>query len=305
MATFNGAPFLEAQLASFVAQTHEDWQLWVSDDGSSDGTMTILDRFSKDHPDRVADIKIGPGMGSTANFLSLLHDPRVAGTWVAFADQDDVWMPHKLTRALGQLKTCGSDCGVYASRSIHTKADLTPLQTSPQFNRPLRIGNAVVQNVLAGNTIVMSPAFASRMQGTVEVAQRHGVPFHDWWVYLVATATNTFIFLDDEPGLYYRQHGQNVMGAGAMRRFDRFRKLTSHQFSDWAAQNIAALLDTEGLLSVEAKSILEALVEWGSQPKKRRPSLGEMGIYRQSRRGDFILSGLARTGLLTFSGMNN
>ena len=117
MATWNGAAHLEEQLRSFEAQTHRDWSLWVSDDGSTDATGRILADHAAAHPGRVHLFE-GPRRGSAANFLSLLAQPDLPPGVVALADQDDVWLPHRLERGLEWLaRATGGPPSMRAGRS--------------------------------------------------------------------------------------------------------------------------------------------------------------------------------------------
>ena len=133
LATFNGAAHIGAQLESFCAQTHKDWSLLASDDGSTDDTCEIIRQFARQHPERRITLLRGPGKGSAINFLSLL---RAAGSspYVAFSDQDDVWYPDKLARALTALKQC-SGAGLYGGRTTIADENLRPLRTSLMFRR--------------------------------------------------------------------------------------------------------------------------------------------------------------------------
>ena len=72
MCTRNGARFLPAQMDSFLAQTHDNWSLWVSDDGSNDKTLDILREFQAAHPSRIVRLFRGPRQGIGANYLSLI-----------------------------------------------------------------------------------------------------------------------------------------------------------------------------------------------------------------------------------------
>ena len=105
MAVRNGAQTLPAQLDSLAAQSHANWRLIASDDGSTDGSRAILQRFAQGRVTlgQVAVVE-GPGQGFVANFLSLLARPGVSGP-VALSDQDDIWFPDKLQRALARLAT--------------------------------------------------------------------------------------------------------------------------------------------------------------------------------------------------------
>lgn len=283
LCTFNGAAHLPEQLQSFVDQTHTEWRLWPSDDGSTDATPALLSEFATAHPDRVAAVVRGPGQGAAAHFLTQLARPEMAGQWVAFADQDDIWLPHKLTRALALLAQ-GPPGALYASRSLHIDAAGTLMGPSPRHPRALGFRNALVQNVLAGNTLVLTPQATDRLRATLAAARAADVPFHDWWVYLVATGAGMPIVHDDEPGLLYRQHGGNLLGAGGRRRLARIALLWNGTYTGWMDRNLAAL--SQVALTPEATALRDALRRWraGGQDSPQR-----LGLYRQSRSGDMAL----------------
>ena len=97
MCTKNGAPFLADQLKSIAQQTHADWALFASDDGSDDETREILERFASNQRQNTV-VRGGPGKGTCANFLSLAADQTIYADYFAFIDQDDIWHPEKLER---------------------------------------------------------------------------------------------------------------------------------------------------------------------------------------------------------------
>ncbi|WP_281981256.1 glycosyltransferase [Thalassorhabdomicrobium marinisediminis] len=298
MGTHNGAPHLGAQLQSFVDQTHDAWTLWVSDDGSADTTRDQIDRFGAAHPGRLGALQDGPGQGIAGNFLSLLMREELAGCWVAFSDQDDVWLPHKLARAVERLSALPDQRGIYASRTIHTDESLTPLGESKIHQRPFGFGNALVQNVLAGNTIVMPPETTDLVRRSASAALSAGVPFHDWWVYLVCAGADVPVVYDREPSMYYRQHRTNALGAASARRLDRFAKLRSRVYARWFSNNLAALDQTRALLTPAAEGLLDRVTEWRNRPRLWRRSPRQLGLYRQTAGGDEVLRLMARAGWL-------
>ena len=102
LSTYNGERFLAEQLASLDAQTYRDWSLYWRDDGSSDATNRVMQDF-------VASLGTGRGIvvpdptrvGASQSFLRLLRAACADGSHiVAFADQDDVWLPDKLARGV-------------------------------------------------------------------------------------------------------------------------------------------------------------------------------------------------------------
>jgi glycosyltransferase involved in cell wall biosynthesis len=98
MATYNGERFLEEQLFSIARQIRLPDEMVVSDDGSNDGTIDILERFATSAPFPVRVYRNIKPLGYGDNFLkaaSLCH-----GDLIAFSDQDDVWLENKLANSL-------------------------------------------------------------------------------------------------------------------------------------------------------------------------------------------------------------
>lgn len=310
MGTYNGARWLPAQLASLVAQGHADWSLVLRDDGSHDDTAAVIADFARGHPARDISLIRGPGgQGSAANFLQLLADAALPpGAAVAFADQDDVWLPGKIARALAELARAQQDRGaprpaVYASRTILTDADLRPQQISTLHRRPPTFGNALVQNVLAGNTIVLDPAAVTLLRATVPAALEHRVPFHDWWIYQVMTGAGGIVINDAEPGLYYRQHGANVLGAhrGMTGGLARLGMIRDSRYAGWLARNLAALAQVADHLTPAHRQMVAdfaALRDARGGALVRVMGLSRLGIHRQTAQGDLMLRFLALTGRL-------
>src|SRR5262245_39076243 len=102
LGTWNGAPYLERQLQSFVQQTYVNWRLYVSDDGSSDETLAIIDRF-KATVQQPVEVFEGPRSGFAANYLSLARNLAIQGDYFAFSDQDDIWYADRLERAVAWM----------------------------------------------------------------------------------------------------------------------------------------------------------------------------------------------------------
>lgn len=303
MATRNGGAFIDEQLASFAAQDHRHWSLLVSDDGSQDDTCERVARFAKAHPQFDIDMIDGPQDGAAANFLSALSYCVTQGRpgHIAFADQDDVWLPHKLSRALSQLeKHLDERPAVYGSRILLANASLKRSRPSPRPARPADFGNALVQNILCGSTIVLNPEAVSLAHRGVSAALNASVPFHDWWIYLMLSGAGADIILDDRPGLIYRQHGQNLLGAhsGLKSHLSRLGMIHSHRYRDWISANLTALADLSDLLRPEARDLRDRFAAWRRASVGERPRLHSLGIYRQTSMDNCILAGLGRFGFL-------
>ena len=110
LATLNGEDYLKAQLESIAAQTYENWQLVVGDDGSTDNTISILEEFSTQHPEQVTIIQNDPPKGSAKdNFISLIQNSY--GPYFMFCDQDDVWNQIDLSD-IAEMEALKPDMGI-------------------------------------------------------------------------------------------------------------------------------------------------------------------------------------------------
>ena len=119
LATLNGEDYLKAQLESIAAQTYENWQLVVGDDGSTDDTISIIEEFSEKHPDQVTIIKNDPPQGSAKdNFISLLRNSY--GPYFMFCDQDDVWKPDKIYLTLQKMESLEARYGDKIPILVHS-----------------------------------------------------------------------------------------------------------------------------------------------------------------------------------------
>lgn len=291
MATFNGAKAVRAQLDSFVAQSHRDWSLLVSDDGSTDGTQEIIRAFAAAHPDHRITLIRGPQKGSAQNFLSLL---RAAGRvpFVAFADQDDVWLTHKLERALDKLDGVRGPA-VYGSRTVIADDNLNPLRLSPLFRREKCFRNALVQNVAGGNTMVLNRAALDKLQPLSRRAT--AIIAHDWWCYQVVTGLGGAMIYDPCPGLLYRQHGNNQIGANDTPKamIQRLKRLASGGFRDALSNQLSDLENAADHFMPHACETFENFLRHRKSSGIRRwQAYRSSGIYRQTRRGSLAL-GLA------------
>lgn len=280
MGSCNGAAWLQMQLDSFLAQTHTDWSLWVSDDHSDDETRAILIKFGKDNPGRLAHVLTGPGRGSAANFMSLLCHPDLPAGTVALSDQDDVWNSEKLAQGILHLPDNGVPAG-YAARYVIADADLSPRKVSRQWLRGPSFGNALVQNIMSGHTTMLNaPALA-----LVRAAGPQDIPHHDWWLYQLLSGAGAELYLDDAVVLKYRQHGSNVFGtrSGVRAILARLKMLNNHKYTGWVQANRTALSSVSELLTPQARQVLMAFNEVPMLPAYRRlPVLVSAGIKRQT-----------------------
>jgi len=305
MATYEGGDYLGEQLDSLAQQSYARWTLTVSDDGSQDDTLQIVDSFALKVTQAVRVIQ-GPRLGSTPNFVHLVNhvlwgDPEPSFSEFAaldtdlfgFVDQDDVWVPLKLSRAVAwHLHERDKDPRgltaplLYASAKQEVDAFLKPCRVPSErlarVGPRLGFGGALTQNVVSGNTMVMNAELIKIYQ---HIQANHAV-WHDWTAYLVATGCGGLVHVDPEVSVLYRQHPRNVIGSqsgwGAQLR--RLQQIPKGRYRGWLDANLAATEDINSYLTPASLSLrdhFKAIRSCGN-PFRRIMLCRQSGLWRQS-----------------------
>lgn len=286
LCTYNAGPFLVDQLDSLAAQSLDTWQLWVSDDGSNDDTLAVLQQYQAQWGTDKLVVVSGPARGPAANFMSLVHDARIEADYFAYCDQDDIWVVDKLERAIRALQAVDTESDasmplLYGSRTCYVDEDNTVLGLSPLFARQPAFANALVQNIAGGNTMVYNrPACALLRQ----VPASQPVVMHDWWTYLAVTACGGRMVYDPEPSVRYRQHPHNHIGqnTGLKARMQRLRGLLDGQFRTWGHINNAALEHLRPYMTADTLRQFDHFIQArNGNIVNRISSLYRSGVYRQ------------------------
>jgi glycosyltransferase involved in cell wall biosynthesis len=283
LATRNGADFLQQQLESYRAQTYDNWELLVSDDGSTDETVAIINAFAQTAVQRVI-LRQGPQLGFWQNFASLVRSNEAEGDFIAYSDQDDIWFPEKLATAVAWLKThpVGRPA-LYFARTELIETDGAPAGFSPLFKRAPTFQNALVQSIGGGNTMVFNHAGRQVLRAT---PVNSALVSHDWWTYQLITGVGGVAHYDPWPCLKYRQHGKNLVGSnvGWRARIVRLMAFAKGRLITWNDINLKVLDSVKNQLAPESIVTLEryAKARHASSPTGLW-LMWTSGVYRQSR----------------------
>lgn len=212
MATYNGESHIREQLNSIQSQSYENWRLIIRDDGSKDDTLNILRRAAgEDKRIIVVEDSIG-NLGFNRNFHRLITLSK--SPFVMFCDQDDVWLEEKIDRSLSAaiLENSRNDhlpLMVHCD-SVVADGNLVPIRNSFVRNRATHPGLRAVllANPAQGATILINDRLRNLM--TLHAPE---IPY-DYQASLFAEAAGRRVFIS-ESLMLYRQHGSNVIGAGA------------------------------------------------------------------------------------------
>lgn len=222
MSTYNGGDYIRTQLDSMIAQDAGGKTLLIRDDGSTDHTVEMIKEYQAQHP-WISYYK-GENIGVQRSFLELMSQADETADYIAFADQDDEWLPDKLSRAvqcLEEMKIEGNLSQeaplLYCSDKQIVGKNLEPLNvTVSRVVRKISFGNALVQNICTGCTAVANRALIDLIKRYPPKNPEH-IVMHDWWLYLTASCFGE-VYYDQEAHIRYRQHGGNTSGAMINRR---------------------------------------------------------------------------------------
>ena len=290
MGSYNGGLYITEQLDSIESQTVKNWRLVVSDDGSSDATLDLIQSFMKRCGSEKVEIRQGPRLGFCQNFLRMACDPAIRADFYAFCDQDDVWMPHKLEVAVDYLAALPNQDlpHVYCGRTAYVRDDLKPYAYSPLFVFPRSFRNALIQSIAGGNTMVFNQAAKDLLEQVGPVPS----PSHDWWLYQLVTGAGGDVYYDPEPTILYRQHDHALVGGNTsiLAKIERIAMVFKGQFKRWSDQNIECLSIAYPYLNESSRDVLELFAKMRQAGLKDRLRLFEVcGLYRQTWQGTWSL----------------
>lgn len=281
LSAYNGETNLAAQIDSVLRQDCDaQVTLFIRDDGSTDHTAAILRAYAAQHGN--IEVLFGENSGLCVSFFALLRTALTRGfDYYAFCDQDDVWLPDKLSAALRALADVPQPM-LYGGCSYLVDASLRKTGGTTQLRRrALGFFNTAIQNICPGHSQVLNRALAEvivRRTGALD-----GVYSWDLWVANAAAVTGQ-IFFDPEPHTLYRQHGNNQLHYGtgklawAKSRLARLRKQEGRRFSTQLAAFAAAFASD---LTAEQKQEVARYFAAQSSFFSRVRYACSTGFYRQ------------------------
>lgn len=221
MSTWNGADYIEDQLQSILNQSFDGRiDILIRDDGSQDATLKLLGKYLSDHVTLIRGVNIG----AKASFFELI---KIAGSsradYYALADQDDIWLPDKISRAVYHLPE--GRPALYCSALQLVDKRLHPMAMY-QHPGDRTFISSLLSNYVTGCTCVFNKSLLDVVRFPVNASR---VVMHDWWMACVASACGV-VHYDMHSSILYRQHGANQVGikTGISNILFRFGLLFAH-----------------------------------------------------------------------------
>jgi rhamnosyltransferase len=215
LAAYNGEQYIQEQLDSILNQHGIELSVIISVDNSNDATLSIVNEYAFDHPSTVTILPYGKQYGSAGqNFVRLLSDVDFHHyDYVSFADQDDIWPPKKLERAVSEIKKHEVD-GYSSNVTAFWESGKTKLveKSFPQVRF-----DYLFESPGPGCTFVLTRCLAKKTQEHLlsKCNELDNLWLHDWYCYSFARFNNFKWHIDSKPMMDYRQHSSNEVGANS------------------------------------------------------------------------------------------
>jgi len=214
LAAYNGEQYIEEQLDSILKQRGVDLSVIISVDKSNDTTLSIVNGYVKRYPN-IQLLPYGDSYGSAGkNFTRLLCEVDFSSyQYVSFADQDDIWLPEKLKRAVCELEKNNADAyssNVTAFWTSGKKKLVKKSYSQVEFDH-------LFESPGPGCSFLLSGELSKQIQSHLQAKSKENkfIWMHDWYCYSFARHNGFNWYIDSAPSMLYRQHESNVVGANS------------------------------------------------------------------------------------------
>lgn len=228
LATYNGEKYLKEQIDSILGQTHSDFRLLISDDGSTDDTRKILEEY-KNKDSRIQVFFQESNLGVVKNFEFLLK--KVESKYYMFSDQDDIWKAEKIEKSLNKIENDNCDLVYSDLEVVDEKLNVTYesyWKLKGIYNKIKKYNNfesLYLNNFVTGCTIISKKELIDTY---LPLPNTSKYVLHDYWISLILSQNGKIDYIE-EPLIKYRQHKNNKVGSkkksNELRTIDEIRKL--------------------------------------------------------------------------------
>lgn len=281
LSTYNGENYIEEQLESLLAQDYQEISILIRDDGSSDQTIEIIKKYSMQYDN--IEYYSGENIGVINSFLDLIKHRSKDTKYFAFCDQDDIWLPNKISKAVAIMENNQGKMQLYCGNPILVDYNRERLKKQLNGKKKPSFGNALIENICIGCTAIVTSDLLEYMKD-IDTSQ---IVMHDWWLYLVASCFG-IVHFDEQAGIEYRQHNSNVIGSSGNFLKKMLRRVQKFQMDNIIKQNLYFGEKYNKNMSIEQKELIKEIVTYKKNLKTRLKIIMNRNIKRQNRIDDFI-----------------
>lgn len=212
LSSYNGEKYIAEQIDSILSQTVNDIDILIRDDGSKDGTIEILENYSLKYKN--IKLVLGENLGVIRSFFTLVKIAKLNYDYYMFADQDDYWVSNKVEKMIAEFKKFSKNEKLgYCSNLILVDKYLNFMKI--QYNNELRpsLQNSFLENIVTGCTYAANKNMFIELKKDIQDIDPwvENLMMHDAHFYFLTCLYGRLIY-DKNSYIYYRQHGNNVIG---------------------------------------------------------------------------------------------
>ena len=215
LAAYNGEQYIVEQIESILMQHDVDVTIFISVDRSSDLTHAIVNGYSNSYNNKIIILPYGERFGSAgSNFFRLLVDVDFTlFDYIAFADQDDIWLPSKLSSSISEMKATNSDA--YSGNVTAFWPDNRQVLIKKDY--PQKHYDYLFESAGPGCTFVFNIKLALSIKDILikKSEKISSLWLHDWFCYSFARHRGFRWHIGSNPLMLYRQHTNNQVGANS------------------------------------------------------------------------------------------
>lgn len=199
MATYNGEKYIKEQIESILKNMKDNDELIISDDGSTDNTIRIIN----EHKDNRIKLIEGPRKGVKQNFANAIK--KTEGRYIFLSDQDDIWAENKIESVLNAFENNKVTVVVHDTEVIDENLNVT----IPSFFEYRKSGKGVIKNIYKNTYIGCCMAFKANLKNYI-LPIPNNIEMHDQWIGILGELKGEGSFFLKEKLIKYRRHSNNV-----------------------------------------------------------------------------------------------
>lgn len=199
MAVYNGEKYIKEQLESILMQLDVQDEVIISDDGSTDKTLEIIDALQ----DQRIKIISGPKNGVKQNFAQAISHCK--GKYIFLSDQDDVWEKSKVEKVLEIFEEKKCDCITHNCDVVNSNLSEILIESFFDYRKSKP---GILSNIYKNKYLGCCMAFKKEMVQFI-LPIPNEIEMHDQWIGIICEKFGTSIFLDQKL-IHYRRHDSNV-----------------------------------------------------------------------------------------------
>lgn len=224
LSTYNGEKYVEELLDSLIQQDYPYIKILIRDDGSTDDTKKIIERYALRYKEKIRLLCDDKGnLGVTGSMFELLKESNAP--YMIFCDQDDVWFKNKIRILVKAIKSKERlykeipliiHCEAYTTDEHLKLVDNNPAHALQGYQigrdkKQTSFANLLLCNAVQGASMLFNKSLKKELEIILDQKIRRHL-IYDSIIASVCSIRGKIFFLN-KPLMYYRQHSKNVVGA--------------------------------------------------------------------------------------------